>query len=812
MNRLPLRAALLAWLIFCGPAAPTTATAQPAGVDALRRLAEAGDHAGVVETADAVVAALPADARLMAWRLDFRGQVVDDTLLGERHAYVMTRLQRWGPGPGPRVELPDARPVLRHDAQGYDETQCVTCVDGSTGKLLWTRRLAGGFRFMVGPGDHLWALAGKLYRLDAATGDVGIERALAPGWRDLHGIVVDGAVVAHEQDGGTRRPEALNVLDLGTGQTSTLRHRPGQWSPNRLRVLRRTVAQSPGDVTETVSLTAPDGQSPQWTYGTPGYSANDPVWFEGDVLVLSGTMDTRAAVARLDGATGEVEWATVLSGGAYALEHVYLRNNSHLSHRWDAVGPVAGRIAAIDGRGVVHFLDARSGEIVASASRVAAHFAMPRQVGDNVVFAGTDSLVAVPVKALFGPREADEGEALLLKGRSLLALGRPKDALAVAQSLTVQAPEFAGGWGLRADAARAASDSAGEVLARVRALELTGGRSSPELLASHGLLARIATGPVTAELAPVGPFVYAGSRDGTLSKVEINSLDVVETTRFAADISSLQMSDDTLYRWGTNRRREPVGTFVRLPPAPPAGDPLYPVPAAPVGAPREWHSEMGYDGQVVRHEGRLYRPLHRGRVRVLDGQTVTTHDAALPGIERWDIHLGAGGPLGYGTGGVYALDERLVPVRKLIDSGADTLNHLPYQVPSVASDGRTIAAAMYRSDQSVVQVWSADGKQKLREEPARITPADGPGRGRLLSLNGGYFFSGDELVWVPADPERPAWRFALQPLPRRPMRHQELRDYAFGTPRVVGDKLFVACREGGVFVFAIDRLTAAATR
>ena len=801
-----------AYLALAVAAAPPSTFAQAMTVGELRKLASAGEHAKVIEAADASVAALPPGSRLSAWRIDFAGQFVSGIVAGERHAFVYTKEQRWGPGEGPRLEVPDLRPVLKHDADQYDETQLITCVDCTTGRKLWTRRFNGGFRFMAGPGDELLAHAAKLYRLDARTGEVTGERALPKEWRNADAFIAGGKYATRERNDVVQPLESHQALDLDSGEMKQLRYRPGQWSPNRLRVLRRGVSQSPGDVTATVSLAVPNANRAEWSYRMSSYSSNDPVWFENDALVLSGLKDTRGAVARVDGRTGEVEWTTVLPHGAYSLEHVYLGDNSHLSHQWDAVCPLAGHVAAIDGRAVVHFLDPRTGEIRATTHRAAAHFAMPWQVGENVVLAGTNALVAVPVDVLLGRAKDAEADVLVLKGRSLLSLGRAKEAAALAKSLTHQAPELADGWRLRADAARAAGDAADEVRSRGRFLELTGETSSPELLASHGLLARVPTGPVTAELAPVGPFVYAGSRDGTLLKLDVHSLAAVETSRFPADITHLWMKGDTLYRRGTDRHEVPVATFVRAPAAPAAHDPLYPPPTSPPGAPREWRTQRGNDGCVVRHEGRLYRPVHNGGLHVLDGQKLTTYESAVPGIDSWNLYLGPGGPLGYGTGGVYALDERLVPARKLINSGSDGLNKLPYPVPFVASDGRTIAAGVFRSEQSVIQVWTADGKAKLREEPVGMGPPDAWESPRMIPLGAGYFLSGDELAWVPTDPARPVWRFALQPLPRRPMRHQESRDYGFGTPRIVGDRLFVACHEGGVFVFSIDVVTRANAR
>ena len=49
-----------------------------------------------------------------------------------------------------------------------------------------------------------------------------------------------------------------------------------------------------------------------------------------------------------------------------------------------------------------------------------------------------------------------------------------------------------------------------------------------------------------------------------------------------------------------------------------------------------------------------------------------------------------GGPLGYGSGGVYALDENLRPVKKLIDVGMERFNNRPWPVWLAAGDEKTV--------------------------------------------------------------------------------------------------------------------------
>jgi hypothetical protein len=216
----------------------------------------------------------------------------------------------------------------------------------------------------------------------------------------------------------------------------------------------------------------------------------------------------------------------------------------------------------------------------------------------------------------------------------------------------------------------------------------------------------------------------------------------------------LRVRGKTLYRWGTDRREEVVASLAAPPPVPERADPLHILTATP---PR--------------------------------------------GADRWNVHFGPAGQLEYGDGGVFRLDEQLRPHERLIDAGADRYSRKPHPVELLASDGRTIAVSVRRSEQPVIQVWTADGREKLREEPASFGPLNPEDAQRLAVLNDGYFFSGDELLWVPNDPARPAWRFALQPLPRHPLRQQDPWDRGFGIPRLVHGKVYVSCNDGGVFVF-----------
>ena len=66
-----------------------------------------------------------------------------------------------------------------------------------------------------------------------------------------------------------------------------------------------------------------------------------------------------------------------------------------------------------------------------------------------------------------------------------------------------------------------------------------------------------------------------------------------------------------------------------------------------------------------------------GTVLVLDGGEVREYKSTLGPIQSWQIHLSPWGPpLGYGSCGVYELDEHLCPARRLVPILFDAEVHL----------------------------------------------------------------------------------------------------------------------------------------
>jgi hypothetical protein len=135
-------------------------------------------------------------------------------------------------------------------------------------------------------------------------------------------------------------------------------------------------------------------------------------------------------------------------------------------------------------------------------------------------------------------------------------------------------------------------------------MELAGDERSEALLKSHGLIARIPSGPVTAALVPMSGFLYAGTRSGELLKIDVENLAVVQRENVPADIAELEWKDDQLWRTSAEGRREMV--------------------------------------VAVAHSAAPVAPAEDGSVAIPPPATLSS---SPPGLERWSIYAGAGGPL-----------------------------------------------------------------------------------------------------------------------------------------------------------------------
>jgi hypothetical protein len=244
------------------------------------------------------------------------------------------------------------------------------------------------------------------------------------------------------------------------------------------------------------------------------------------------------------------------------------------------------------------------------------------------------------------------------------------------------------------------------------------------------------------------------------------------------------------------------------------------------GEPSEWNrpelvSGGPYCPQTVLYRGRCFRPVEGGHVKLLRSDGATLYPGALAELpQSWGIFLSAAAPVGFGDGGVYALDANLAISSKLIDLGrgqpiAPGVEPRPRRAAGIAGDGKTFGVVASAPDglnanglRSDLEVWTADGRRKLRSEPV-IGITDLLPQDRIMPLDGGYLLVTGEVLWVPASADAPGkgaatWRY------RPAGAGTGLRKPWFlSAPVVNNGYVFAAGRDGDLYVFDQSKITGA---
>ncbi|HKB00862.1 MAG TPA: PQQ-binding-like beta-propeller repeat protein, partial [Gemmataceae bacterium] len=632
------------------PAGPGPARADPE-VDRALALHIAGKHAEALAAVDARRAHLPAEARLKRWSIPFGSRPVPVVQVGQKHLVVA--------GPGYRREKPVppsgeiTGPPLDDSTGRYDFDTVITAFDATTGKRLWTRCATGHMDVALDDRtDAVYVWRAKLFRLKPTTGETEqtVDLPAKPG--RVEALVIAGRphVPRPRQNLPNDDPQVRVVShDVDTGKTAERDLlMPVRLSPDERRVLAIT---SSGRGT-TISARPFRGDKPDWKFEYPSTSHSDPFWLDGDVSALAGNHSGKAEVVRLGGADGKVCWRFPLPRGAYVPGADRLPGNTYPGRTWSAVGPCGDYLLAIGGEGSLYFLDPKTGKLAAKASPTTSHLAFPRLVDGNLVVCATDGIRAIPWDVLLRRRTPDEGDLVALRARCLHALGKTPEALAELGEVLAFHPDRADAWLLKAQLSKAAGLAFDEVAARCRHLELTGRDSSPELRERWGLVKRISTGhDLRADLKAAGNTVYAGTAAGWLYRIDTRSLEV-EKKEYPGPVN--WMSATAGVKAMFDRTWQELGAWSESDPQ------------APITGPLEWRVVSGRDGRAVRWQGKYYRPVPGGTIKVLEGDTVRSYKTRLDKIDQWEIHVSPWGLLGYGSGGVYELDENLCPARRLI--------------------------------------------------------------------------------------------------------------------------------------------------
>ena len=255
------------WLVLAGLSlgVPAFAGDRPGPIDQLRDLARAGRHEEVVAKAQVLLDATPPDRRSLAWSVDFNHFLVEDVRIGRRFLYFRRMAGGGGRGEGRPELVPDPKRA-RPGAGRYGWLVSVTCVDGVTGRRLWSRHFLPGTRMAVDSRDDLplWTWhrdEGKsILRIDAATGDHTLRRPMPPareGADAVRGVRVDGLRLWSYATANMRDLALGDELDLDTGEVRRELIHPALLAPDGRRALRCAVHQSPTEVRTTV-MVVPD--------------------------------------------------------------------------------------------------------------------------------------------------------------------------------------------------------------------------------------------------------------------------------------------------------------------------------------------------------------------------------------------------------------------------------------------------------------------------------------------------------------------------------------------------------------------------
>lgn len=821
-----LLGAVLASALGCRTRQPPT---EPAPIERLRALQAAGRHEETLAEADRLIQRIPASESLSYWEVPFQRRLVPDARLGRQFGYFLLDRANTGAGDSEPPDLPISSKYEQELATiRRDELQTVTCVDLRTGRRLWTRPLQ---REIIGidPRDDslwLWRLSEwpLVERWDAQSGestheqflprDLGIDKAR----REIAGIRHEGISIWKRTPRSATRPRSAIEIDLETVSLVPDCHPPDALTENRLAYIDN--APQPKDVTHILLRPIAPHDTPIWKAEVPGVVLSPPIrtatesGSADDVLVLAGFPYGHGAVHRLHGQGGKEVWRTVLPEPAYSPKYTQLRTGSYPMWGWPPISHNGRHLAVAGDYSNMYLLDATDGRIVAKYPAGAPLLEAPRFVDEMLVLATFDGMKAVALKQLLVPDQLMELQVRRARVESLLALDRAAEALQQARDLVRAAPGSAGAWQALALASERSEDEqvrseATAVWARY--MEAANVEVLPRLQGSHGLVRRIPTAPIFAPLVPTDLTVLAATIAGELITLDSENGEIAAREPAPVGLRVLDFDGNALnassVAEGVVRLRE----FVRPPNIAPE-DALWGVRNRPAIQLTEQQRRSLYFGGTLLVDGKLIEPLDGGGVRVTENDDPRDFPPVVEGVGKWRLVRGHERLLGYSGHAVWELDEQFRPARRLVnlESATSGQPQAP-EILQVAENEGAIGILIPEDRQLILQVRNQDSGDLVRQAPVDVWRRET--RHRLIPLGDGFLFSGRSLVWLPNGPDAPVWRFDLHvSFPTQYQRHNDEDRAEFGIPRVIGDCLFVAPKEGGVYVFRIPQITGEADR
>lgn len=731
-----------------------------------------------------------ANRRLTAWTIDFMGSEVDHALVGRAHIYFTYHAPNSSPdAPGMKSTLGLVEP-----SEHSDWRHVAVCADARTGRILWSRPYGGLCRPAVDPATDTLYLIGS----DAIVGlsPDGAEPTVFPLLQKerVVGLMTKSGFRASGPQGlcGDWNRDPVYVYATGTRSLVAMHPRElATLSPDESRRLVLSTDNGYGFNNKLICQTM--GGKELWSFQVPGrVSCCIPQFYKGGVLCMSGSTVQKSQVIRLDAETGKVSWATVLPNGAYTPSNHQLTGVGHPWDDWDPLGPLddGQGLLAIDGTGRLFFLDGATGAILRTVRVTDTHLCAPTRVGELMVFCSFKAAFAVPVPTLMTSADdrLDERHILVSKARCLAGLGRLDGAMSLLDHVLAYDEDCAQAWRARADVCTLQGDQLDSSFSLCRYAQVAGLQELPELRESCGLLRLIALGSrPTPQMLDLGEGeVYLGTLRGDLWGVSPDTLQAHVLARREQEINGLSREVRISFL--------ATGGWV--------GDTEWrPKPDEPADAPVEWFTLTGYDGPPVFFGGKYYRALGGGRVRIWDGHNLVERGPLLKGITQWKIHVSASGPLGYGPGGVYALDGDLCPKSLLFDPYPPG----PANVEFICSVGDSLGMVVTGGGHSYLQVFGA-ADHRLRSQVSLGGFLSSTGYlHQFLVLGDGYLFSDRQLTWVSGRVDGGVWQFG-PPTSRTEGSRWGDRWRYFNRPIIRDGRLLVSACDGLLYVFDTARI------
>lgn len=314
---------------------------------------------------------------------------------GQRYVYLLIACppRHWNAHP---LVVPDQRPVLNETDSRYDVDTFITCLDGYTGKLLWTRRLAGwNFGVALDESDDLFAWRKAIFRFAAETGELKEQRPLPAGER-VEALWLNGQI-SFERLGAAAQGSSDNITAYNW-TTKRVISFPAQrtffMAPDESVYLKRRYA----DNQTILSAYSVADDHLAWQFRSSGAAMNDPIWEGPDVIYLTGGRILGGHLLRLDGGTGQVKWRANVPGKSFYPPANSITGAGYLPSDINGLVRWKNSVAALSRDGRLLMFDPENGKLLQQIPLGSPLLGFPRMIKDRLIFATPTAVTADPLK------------------------------------------------------------------------------------------------------------------------------------------------------------------------------------------------------------------------------------------------------------------------------------------------------------------------------------------------------------------------------------------------------------------------------